>query len=536
MTPRCRPLLLLPALLLLGCPTACTSVHAPEDRAHVARPDWNAADHHRQATDLLRQGKDYSRAIAHAREAVRQQPENREYQRALGAACASRAASLAYAYQWTYGLEQARKDYPEELAEWQAKKAEAEQNGETFLDSPPDQPPVGLVLKTKDDGKPFTLSAQQVEKEVVRLSVDALQAFGRAVALSTTPPEKADAQYQRGWALLLLRYHLASLDQIKAQKQGMDVRFKSEDDLPSPVRDEVVREAKSGPITVSAARQAFEEATRWAPDSARYWESLGCALHGFYPDDGRGLLVEALAQKDDAANAAWLAALERDPSNAALWYKVAERTERQRARRYFQKAAEADPTNAAPLYRMAALDFEDAPYQNLYQARTRKSYDAAPGRVAEREARSPAAQKAAQQALEAVLRGNGRAVYRYPYYRPPVPELLAGAWDNCTTPSFNFPSQNSSMRALARNLCGYAYSLAEQGNQTAAERVLQADLEVAAKMMADWPLRDITRGGFELITHMTGFAVAITAHDARRDIYLKAGDVPSLKSVMHLVC
>ena len=553
-TPRRDALLRLPSLALLASGLLRASDVAgaqqaapPDSPSPVAAPDWTAEDHYRYAVRSLNRGLAFARAIEHLKEAVRLAPENPDYHRALGCACADRFASLRYASLWAGMLANYRESYPGARSEWEREKAKAEKAGKPFTVEPPVVPPAGAI-PTRDDDKPFTLDSAALAEQTQRLSVDSLRAFDRAVALAKTPAARAEAHYARGWGLLLMAQH---------------------GPLPAPAD----RSSTAGGgewDAVEEARDAFREAVTLAPEVAAYWESLAWALTRVdmrreEEDEPEPAPAKPKRQETplDAITAeeAFHAALHRDPKNAPLWHKLAREAAAQLGMRqildsmlqedgeaeataqdleedarnlrlaldWFARAAKADPANAVPHYETARLMVKGLPFTALFHEMTRPTDQGAKRKKWETEARKEDALRAAHEAVAAVERGNAAAArYATVLYVPPVPNMIAKAWGYVVDVAELDLRPVGQERELARALAAYARDRARSGDRAEAMRALRAVRGMGEKMMGDWPLRDSGRFTGEVMNAALGRAVFATAQEALIAICREAGDAPSL--------
>jgi hypothetical protein len=242
----------------------------------------------------------------------------------------------------------------------------------------------------------------------------------------------------------------------------------------------------------------------------------------------------------EAARAAYRAAVERDPKDAALWYRLALRerptygtaeradaAERSaRAIRYLENAAKADPGDPAPLLLLASVRLFRTPFDNLfvYSRRAPDRADQAPEKLIE-EARQPANRDAGKAALAYLERANllPAAGYRL-RYRPAVPRALAGAWEYRGDMIFLDLGDSASLRSTARGVCGYAMLLSAEGDAAGARRAAQAVVTLGTHLIRDWPVRPKTRGGGEDSDVLLGTGLAQIGYTALRDVLRAAGD------------
>ena len=241
---RCLPLGCVLFLLVAGNARLAATA-AVVDLPPAAKPtislDLSAAQHYEAATRNLRAGRSFERAAEQLREAVRQEPHNYRYPLALGCAYASRAASLAYAAEFARRLADDQQTYPQRLAEWQ----KAQQKPDDYLATfPRPEPPAPFALYTRDDNRPFSMTPDQVQAAFDARSKDGAAAWEKAVSLTKTDQERAEAQYVRGWGLIVLEMY-------RSIPQFGTVRVPEE------------------------ARKSLEAATRLDPENALYWQGLG---------------------------------------------------------------------------------------------------------------------------------------------------------------------------------------------------------------------------------------------------------------------
>jgi sugar phosphate isomerase/epimerase len=154
-----------------------------------------AAEWYGHATDHLRHGRWFERAIRQLKEATRQEPGNPDYQLALGCAYASRAAAIAEAAEKLENFAWETQQFAKKRAAWEA--AQRDPASPTYGKPGPASPP---PLVTRDDNQPFRWTkeeAPQRARDLARAATDTLDK-GVALARSAGAADEAKAESVRG--------------------------------------------------------------------------------------------------------------------------------------------------------------------------------------------------------------------------------------------------------------------------------------------------------------------------------------------------
>lgn len=466
---------------------------------------------------LLKSGKWFERAVNRLNEAATAKSDDSRVRLALGCAKASRAASLAYAAYFTEELAGNIRDYPQELADWETAQKDPESdeyNTERPIRSAP------FTFWTKDDNRPYRLTPKQVRARVDELSEAATDDWDKARELAATDDERAEADYVRGWGLLLLDKHrlepTADENAAAEKTPASESDEEEDDDAPAPPS-----------ARVTEARKALEEAVKLAPENALYWQSLGdVLLNG---------VVSSGALKDNApARAAYQKSLDLEPRNpllSYLLYQAAARTltfdpapeneeRRARARTYLLNAAKSDAMNGFFWYQLAALDLRATPYWKVLNKPATEREQAFADVLA---GATEADRKTARNAITLLERANAVPRYAAVRYQPAVPALLARAWDYTARFAYFF-DEGSGFRELARNAAGYAQVSARENRTGDAVRAARVVIGMGYRLIGDWPTKDKTPGDNTLITSLVGAAIAAIGHDTLVKVYDQVGD------------
>lgn len=464
-----------------------------------------AAEYYHYATDHLKRGRWFERAAKQLAEAVRQEPNNYRYHNALGCAWASRAASLGYAASFAQALAAQRGSYAQRLAAW--KEAQNDPDSDLF-DTLRPAPIPPFALRTKDDGRLFTLTQTQSDARIKELEKQARASWDRALVCAKTPDEQAEVYYHRGWGLWLPQRCRGDVLRFLTATAG-----ESEPLVPEAVPKET--------------QEALAKATDLAPDVAAYCQSLG----------------DVLAHDRPKARTAYRRSLALDRRNATLWYRLYrwnvdkplsfpdengnEATpapiappDKTRPLEDLEEAVRADPLNAFPLYQLAIAQFEGSSYGLILavpkaeQAQKIATVSAATAHADRRVARD---------ALLSIERGNRAPRYIPLRHRPAIPALLAGAWNYPSWMDTFMDFQNDAqIRQLARTVCGYALATAKTNDLREAERATRAVINLGHKMLGDWPVKDVPRENKEVIRGLVAVMIASIGYATLPQIYQQA--------------
>ena len=472
---------------------------------------------------LLKSGKWFERAGNRLNEAAKAKPDDFRVRLALGCAKASRAAALAYAAYFTEELAGNIRDYPQELADWEAaqKAPESDEYGEA-------RPvrPAPFTFWTKDDNRLYRLTPKQVRARVDELSEAATDDWNKARELAATDDERAEADYVRGWGLLLLDKHrlepIADENAAAEKTPAAESDEEEDDDAPAPPSARVID-----------ARKALEDAVKLAPENALYRQSLGDVLPGGAASPS-GFNDTATLRENMPAYLAYQKSLELQPRNSLLWYLLHQSTARSltfdpgpeneerraRARQYLLNAAKTDVQNGFFWYYLAALDLRATPYWKILNKPVTEREQAFSDVLA---GATEADRKTARNAITLLERANAVPRYVPVRYRPAVPVLLACAWDYTARFTYFF-EEGARFRELARNAAGFAQVSSRENRTGDAVRAARAVIGMGHRLTGDWPVKDKTPGDGALMRSLVGTALAAIGHDTLIKVYDAAGD------------
>jgi len=479
-------------------------------------PGLSATEYYDLAVAKLRRGRNFERAILELREAVKQEPDNRAYQIAFGCALASRAAALgnAASHLSEFAMDQAK--FKMRLGVWETVQKDRS--------SPLYRKPLPPVLRTKDDNKQFTLTADEATKQFAPLALAAVAAWDRAASLAKTDAERAEAQWYRGWGLFLLRGFgkPVGVDKIK--------------DFPA----------------FSDVAKAFEAATEAAPNDARYWQSLGDSFLD-YDCDPKTTVPNVPNKKEHLQSGlkagldAYQRAVRLDKRNTLLWYRLYElwrqdtlmradglfhsQEDAQQSESALRQAARLDAGNAFPVYRLAGLRLRETTY-NLFQEELGKVVDAntpLPPRE-QTTARVLAAltdkeRAKAREAINMIEQGNRAPRYTLPIYRPAVPPLLAAAWNFRRHTWLRETWWDFSVWDTVTNItCDFAHVTVQEGRGDEAVRATQALIRMGARLSQD--VSDKMRPGDSILVNawLGGMIAGLRGYETQADVYETLGD------------
>lgn len=155
---------------------------------------WDTDKLHQYGNDLLRRGRTFERAIDALSIAARREPKNLEYQLALGCACASRFASVAYALHQSAEFSKAQEVSRKRRAKWEEAQSDPSR-GDTKA-SPPPKPPTPPI--TPDDRRRFEMSKEDARLLLLRLGQKSAAAFEAAQRLAEDAPPERQAERSTG--------------------------------------------------------------------------------------------------------------------------------------------------------------------------------------------------------------------------------------------------------------------------------------------------------------------------------------------------
>ena len=482
--------------LLAVAPLAAPGAAQAQDEV-----DLPAATLFLAATSLLRHGRTFEKATAYLVRAGAKEPTRAEYALALGCAYVSRVASLAYADTAAQMLAQERAEYPTKLRAWQAERDAAQARDPKGFDAAlydnarPVEPPF-RNFPTKDDGVVYHLTPAELETQLSALIGKAEAAWARGLVLATTPAQKAEAYYVRGWGRRVLERYL----------------------------DTAPGATKNVP-TKTQIRADFERAVTLAPDNPLYWQAKGDIMG-----------------EDTAAFAAYEKAADLSPRNPNLLYYlyakvVSEGSEPDRwakAQKYLQQAQTRDRSNAWPCYEEAGILFRYAPY-SLTGSSGNPDATPAEKEVTRNTVRNAAARKQGRQAINLILRGNGLPRYNYPQYQESVPDLLAAAWhygfvEDIALRAGGMFTGFARVRELARSATSYGVFVTEYENNAAeGVRACRATIGMGKRLVGDWSLEEDFRAGKTMIMVLVGAAIVAIGYKSLVRVCTLSGDRAALE-------
>jgi tetratricopeptide (TPR) repeat protein len=195
-----RYVAILPAVVSLFSLQSLPRAYAAKQSA--SSKEQPTADLYQQATDLLKRGRDYTKAASMLSEAAKREPENLDFQLALGCTYASRYASIAFAMNRAESLEYSRREHARRIDLWERTHTLPPS---PFFNTTPPEPPSPLA--TPDDGRAYTLTKVEALKQMTDLACKSLAAFKRAhkLAENAKTEQRMTTEYARGWAVLLLK-------------------------------------------------------------------------------------------------------------------------------------------------------------------------------------------------------------------------------------------------------------------------------------------------------------------------------------------
>lgn len=484
--------------------------------ASPAQAQAPARDPYDAGVYLLKSGTWFERAANRLSEAAKAKPSDFRVVLARGCAHANRAASLAYAAYFTEELAGNVRDYPQELADWEA--AQKDPQSDDYGGERP-KPPVPFTFWTKDDHRPYRLTPKEVRARVDELSEAALADWNKARELAATDAERAEIAYVRAWGLLLLDKHRLEPiadENAAARETPVDESDEADSDVPAPPSARVVE-----------ARKALDEAVKLAPENALYWQALGDVLLN-------GMASPNVLKDNAPARAAYQKSLDLEPRNPLLWYLLYQATtrtltfdsgpenedRRARARTYLLNAAKGDTMNGFFWYQLAALDLHATPYWKIQGKPATEREQAFADVLA---GATEANRKTARNAITLLERANAVPRYAAARYQPAVPVLLARAWDY-TARFTSFFDDGTGFRELAREVSGYAQISSREKRTGEAVRAARALIGMGYRLIGNWPTKDKTPGDNTLITSLVGSAIAAIGHDTLVKVYDQAGD------------
>ena len=497
----------------------------------AAKDEPSAALLYGQGVRMIKEGRTYEKAAAHFARACDMERGNAAHQIALGCAYASRAASLAWAAAFGEQLPLEMAAYQEVVAWLVQKEAETRQKFKDGKATEDDikkmeeglaaykenlKPPTVQTISIKDDKAPYKLSRPELAAQLTELNQKALAAWEKAVTLSQTPDEKANALYVRGWGMRVLQTYLSDESHW---------RFYLTSDATRPSQFRYYR-AKPVPLAFQGVptnvqiKAVLDEAVLLAPQNALYRQAQADFL-----------AFNETGNPDEKTTELYRTAAALNPKSANLWNRI---YDRETAYRYGEKQSIA-PLALADLHNAQARDKSNAYYgyeeagrvltSALWNASDLlKSEASEKERNAARDApRTDAGYTAGKRAAALIERANALGRFAPPLYQDSVPVLLARAWGY--VPYYWKTQSVSSMtrfQDMGRVVRFYAYALAsDKKNVPEALRVLYSLQKAGLRIMGNpWPVPDLVdeKNNARMIWFITGWLVAGIANMGLRGL------------------
>jgi len=460
------------------------------------------------AEAFLKSGRNYAAAESLLTTALTRDPNNSHLHNLLGCAYADHAASMSYALFYREMLKQEVAEYPKNLKDWQT----AQQD----LKSPDygkDQPtkPHDRQFLMKDCGVPLLLSDKAACIEANLLATEARAQWAKAVLLAHSNAQRAEAEEISGWGLILLRRSQADL-LGHPMIAGLAL-------FPKTLGQQPLHDCKL--------------ASKFAPDDAVYWQSVGDVIWldrggdflGMGLDDKYGnILKSLLAPSLDLNNptddvgimlTAYRRSLALQPHNAAVWYrlyKFAKDDNAQQTASLLQRCIKEAPQSAALHYENAHEIFTKTHYGDIYDSVSGENKDDLTKQVA---ALSTEADRAnADAALAEIEAGNRCKEFEFPKYQMPIPMVMQQAWQywDAMTSLYNpaFPIY-APLRDVARRAAGFARVSAYNHDDARVQRAIRATAGFGGKMTGNWPATDSQFGSGEIMRALVGIAITSIA-------------------------
>jgi hypothetical protein len=464
---------------------SCVAASAPP-AASASR----AASMATAAEALLTSGRDYARAAALLRGAIRIDPGSASLHGLLGSACADRAVSLSYALTYRKMLNQAIAEYPSDLKHWQdeQKDPKSPYHGWHAPASPRYR-----TFALKDDGRPLLLSNAAARREAKRLATEAQVEWTDSVRLARSQPEQAEMEEAFGWGLQLLR---RAQQDVFAHPRVTGLAL-----VPNGADLQSVRHLKA--------------AARLAPGMAVYWQSVGDAvwlnrggdLVGFGYDYKYGnFALTLMGPKADSGSpavdvdtmvSAYRRSVALQPNNAAIWYRlfaIAKGSDEQAAISSLRRSILEDPHSALLHYEAAMSLFSGTHFDDVYDTPTGAIDDL----IKQTAEKSTDADRAnGDLAIGEMEAGASCKSFDAPEYEPPIPMVMRPAWDYWTTIESLNGSQSSDLgplRELARQAAGFARVADYNHDEASASRAAGAIIAMGAELAGNRPATDYSFG------------------------------------------
>ncbi len=420
-------------------PTAPTNVVASIVEGKTIYEDTPTAALFDDAMYLLKHGRRFETCIEKLREAVRREPENAAFHRALACAYVNRAAVIADASVAASYKAGVRARYPAILAQWE--KAQQDENAPLY--GTPKPPPPPPVHRTMDDNKPFTLTPAEATSKATPLAEAAIKEFTLAVTLCKTPEERAETEYERGWGLFLLEQYTRRNLVLTLAKP--------------PKHEEVI--------------EAFIAATKNASDNPIYWQSLGESYTTFS-------WAEKAKKRPAEAVAAYERAVTLRRANPALWFRLYLLQEGDfpaKAETALRKAIDRDSGNAFLCYRLAEwlMRQPDTPPLGSPTSTNKKTDNG--------ETQATKRQKNAE-GIRFVQRGNASTRYNTIVERLAVPATLETTWNNSWGSGTGDAYMGEAELSLIIAIRTYVQELEKEGDAVHGAEAARALTQMGVKM------------------------------------------------------
>jgi tetratricopeptide (TPR) repeat protein len=313
---------------------------------------WKTASLNQYGRDLLKRGRNFERAIEALEMACGREPDNADFQLALGCAFASRLASVSFALRRAESYQYEARSYERLKTEWD--NAQQDRNSPEFGKP---APPVPARPTTPDDDRPFGLNKDATAPILLQLGRSSVAAFdeARRLASTATSEKRCEVEFTRGWGLYLIRRFGKGVDEDRPK--GTD---------------------KPGVVTQPAGAHlyldkedisdCFRRCTHEDPKNSDYWQSLGLSLvpkitdaagEGAYSLFAQGAAMHKSSDMEEAVRA-FRRALALKPGDFDLLYQAAHvsaGSNMEEAIGYLERAIQRVGTNAVPWYLLAELRY-----------------------------------------------------------------------------------------------------------------------------------------------------------------------------------
>jgi tetratricopeptide (TPR) repeat protein len=488
-----------------------------------------------QADALLGSGKQFERAAGLLRTAIRIEPRNSRAHSLLGCAYASRALSLEYAMSFRKFQKEIIAGYPDALKSWQEAQKDPK---DTDYRSPKPRQPRYRAIFPKDDGQPIKLSNAAVSWKMRMLSKKAESEWKLSVRLARSPMQRAETEETYGWGLALLcrATRLDNIPLVNSDVTGRQMArsLKSASDLnprsaayAASVGDALIEANGSGKLNIAIVMNSV-------PDKA-----LDAKYGAIYKRVVLNQLGWDTATDDLSTTAlAYRRALAIAPNNRALaWkiYSMARQSDPESANKLLLKVAASCPDVAIPHYLVAINLLMKTPYQDIYNDVSGTKRETLIANAARKV--TDADRAAVATALGEVRTGNAAHSLVPTEYSPTVPTALRAAdgYGKALRDISDGPNgvggfgQFASLRALARDLGGYARVLSLTHDYAGAEAVTHEAFLVGEKLTGTWPVRESPFGSGDVLRTLVGTAVSMIGLTCAKVIAEESGDAEAIR-------